>query len=313
MTPIGDIAQGRWRSILPALGVSTDYLSGKHGPCPICKDGKDRFRFDDKGQKGTWFCGHCGAGDGVKLLMLVNGWDFKEAVAEISRIAGVSPVESAKAERSAEDRSRAMNAIWGQGKAIQADSAAFRYLHGRTGLSAFCGDLRAITGMAHCAPAKTTHPGLLALVRDRAGKAVNIHRTYLTAAGAKAALDDSKKLMEGAVPPGSAVRLFPPAEIMGVAEGIETALSVQALFGVPTWATLSDNRLATWAPPAGCRSVIVFGDRDRSFAGQAAAYALAKRLRTEKFDVEVRLPEVVGMDWNDVWTETMIDQMRVSA
>ena len=38
-------AVGRWKSILPAFGVTPQQLTGKHGPCPLC-GGKDRFRFD---------------------------------------------------------------------------------------------------------------------------------------------------------------------------------------------------------------------------------------------------------------------------
>ena len=59
-------AQGRWRDILQSLGMDERSLSGKHGPCPMC-GGKDRFRFDDKDGRGTYFCSGCGAGDGVKL------------------------------------------------------------------------------------------------------------------------------------------------------------------------------------------------------------------------------------------------------
>jgi putative DNA primase/helicase len=33
-------ARGRWREILPLLGVETLFLNNKHGPCPICR-GKD--------------------------------------------------------------------------------------------------------------------------------------------------------------------------------------------------------------------------------------------------------------------------------
>ena len=40
-------AFGRWRSILPALGVGANFLSKKAGPCPFC-GGTDRFVFDDK-------------------------------------------------------------------------------------------------------------------------------------------------------------------------------------------------------------------------------------------------------------------------
>src|SRR5690348_13963485 len=58
--PTVDRARGRWREILPCLGVETRYLTNKHGPCPLC-GGKDRFRFDDKNGDGTYYCNQCGA------------------------------------------------------------------------------------------------------------------------------------------------------------------------------------------------------------------------------------------------------------
>ena len=44
---VNEIATGRWPNILAHFGVAEKFLTGKHGPCPIC-GGKDRFRFDNK-------------------------------------------------------------------------------------------------------------------------------------------------------------------------------------------------------------------------------------------------------------------------
>ena len=55
-----DQASGKWQGILAALGVDEYFLSGKHRPCPLCKSGKDRFRFDDKEGTGSFFCSQCG-------------------------------------------------------------------------------------------------------------------------------------------------------------------------------------------------------------------------------------------------------------
>lgn len=76
--PLKDRARGRWHGILQALGVDRQFLNDKHGPCPVC-GGKDRFRFDDRDHRGTFFCSFCGAGDGVTLVMRVKGLDFKTA------------------------------------------------------------------------------------------------------------------------------------------------------------------------------------------------------------------------------------------
>ena len=37
--------EGRWPSILMALGLSPEFLKNKHGPCPMC-GGKTRFRIN---------------------------------------------------------------------------------------------------------------------------------------------------------------------------------------------------------------------------------------------------------------------------
>src|SRR5262249_41579699 len=85
-----DRAQGRWREILPQLGIETRFLRNKQGPCPGC-GGKTRFRVDDLGGRGTWFCNHCGAGAGLRLVMECNAWDFKTAVCHIDQIIGSEP------------------------------------------------------------------------------------------------------------------------------------------------------------------------------------------------------------------------------
>jgi phage/plasmid primase-like uncharacterized protein len=43
-------AHGRWREILPALGIDGRFLTGKNCPCPMC-GGRDRFRLIDSRTK----------------------------------------------------------------------------------------------------------------------------------------------------------------------------------------------------------------------------------------------------------------------
>lgn len=98
MSKIIDLAQGRWVEILSSVGgIPVSYLDNKHKPCPSCRDGDDRFRFDDQDGNGTWFCSHCGGkdgsgggGTGMSLLMRVKGWEFKEAARAVEDYLGVA-------------------------------------------------------------------------------------------------------------------------------------------------------------------------------------------------------------------------------
>jgi putative DNA primase/helicase len=142
-----------------------------------------------------------------------------------------------------------------------------------------------------------TFPAMLATVTDAAGRAVSMHRTYIQD-GRKAPVPAPKKLMQGLPLAGAAIRLTPVSRTLGVAEGIETALACLQQFDVPTWACVSAGVLEAFEPPAGVEHVIVFGDHDDNFTGQAAAYRLAHRLARKAIEVEVCIPPAPG-DWLD--------------
>ena len=132
------------------------------------------------------------------------------------------------------------------------------------------------------------HPAMLALITDPAGQPVSVHRTYL------ADLPVRRKAVSS-FGPGPTIRLAPVAPIMGIAEGIETALSAAKLFNVPTWSVMSDYGVATFEPPPECKRLIIFADHDG--AGQRAASSLAERL---SIPTDIKTPERPGDDWNDV-------------
>lgn len=300
---VRDVAAGRWPGILTALGVDPELLTGKHTACPVC-GGKDRFRFDDKDGRGTFFCSNCRAGDGFTLLEKLKGWDFKTTAREVEQIAGTAPAVPPAPTFSDTDKLKALTRVWRDSRPLQTDDEAAQYLIGR-GL---------IIGLP--IPALRFHPALtyrdgaeiigkftamLALVTGPDGKGVTLHRTYLKN-GSKAPVPSPKKLMPGKPIKGAAIRLHPAIDVLGVAEGIETALAARQLFNVPVWSCVSASGIESFQPPAGVRHVIVFGDNDISGTGQAAAWALAKRLIADGVDTDVRLPERAGTDWADVVT-----------
>ena len=296
---VREVAQGRWRSILTVLGIDERALSGKHGPCPMC-GGKDRFRFDDREGRGTYFCSGCGAGDGVQLAMGITGQSFRDVAREVERIAGTVRPTAARPERSDDDKLAALRRAFKESRPIERDDEACRYLAGR-GLRLY--DLpesvRLHPSMAYWDGGAVLgkFATMLATVTDAAGRAVSLHRTYLQDAR-KAPVPEPKKLMEGLPLAGAAIRLTPVSRTLGIAEGVETALAAAALFGVPTWSCISTSGIESFEPPAGVEHVVVFGDHDANFAGQAAAYRAAHRLALRGTEVEARIPPTVG-DWLD--------------
>src|SRR6476620_11694360 len=123
--PLKDRAQGRWAGILPTLGIGESFLTGRHGPCPLC-GGKDRWRWDNLEGRGTWICSKCGAGDGIALVMQKHGWDFRQAAKQIETIIGSAPANVPKPGRSDRDKRDAMNKLWRLSKAVDADDPVGR-------------------------------------------------------------------------------------------------------------------------------------------------------------------------------------------
>ena len=77
-----------WPEKLEQMGVESAYLRKKHGPCPAC-GGKDRYRFDNRHKRGDFYCNGCGAGDGIGLLMRVNGWTFIDTLKALAESLGL--------------------------------------------------------------------------------------------------------------------------------------------------------------------------------------------------------------------------------
>lgn len=296
MKTIAEAARGRWPEILSHFKVALP-PHGKHGACPSC-GGKDRFRFDDKEHRGTFYCSNCGAGDGFHLLKNVKGFSFPQVVNEVREYLGIERLEQRAAK---DDPAKAMRSLWERGRRPAEDGPVARYISSR----GLC--WRGYESIRECLSVydpetRKNYPAMLAkIVADN--KAVNLHITYLTEDGRKADIPKQKRVMAGRLPEGSAIRLGAVEPIMGIAEGIETALAAAEMHMMPVWACVSGNGLAKWVPPAGAKEIVVFGDNDANYAGQAKAYAAAHRLATIfKRKVAVRIPHKAGTDWNDELT-----------
>ena len=129
---------------------------------------------------------------------------------------------------------------------------------------------------------------------------IAIHRTFLsTEASGKAAFEKPKRAL-GALGE-AAVRLFAPASgKLGLAEGIESAMSAYALTGIPVWATLGNERFGLVSVPESVTELHLFVDHDAG-GELAASRGLAAYARDGRM-IHVRKPSSRDTDWNDELT-----------
>ncbi|MDE2075759.1 MAG: toprim domain-containing protein [Burkholderiales bacterium] len=158
-----------------------------------------------------------------------------------------------------------------------------------------------------------TYPAMLAKFRGVDGRCVAIHQTYLTRDGHKADLPTVKKMSPTAGSlAGGCIPLADPFEhVLGVAEGIETALCAGAASALPVVATYSAGCLSSFQWPRGVKRLVIFGDNDESGTGQAAAHKLESRARAAGLSVSVLIPQTPGEDWADVYARR--DERRIDA
>lgn len=274
---------------MTAPSVVLELLHGRHGdyrrPCPQCDRGpRDvalSIRVDASGA--CWNCFRCGLVGAVR----------REA--------------PASAPRPSADPREALRRVWSEAVPLDHPQAApaRAYLAGR-GLGDVLQSPPAVLrchprlGYYHPGEPATAHPALLALVQDRNGRAVSIHRTYLAPDGSgKAPVATPKKLMppvERGACSRAAIRLHPITRdgVLAVAEGLESALSYWTLARVPTWSCLSAGGLERFWIPDAVRELHVIEDVDPSGVGQTAAMTLFRRAATRWRRAVFVSPTMVG-------------------
>lgn len=310
-------AQGHWQEILVNAGIDRSHLLQVNRPCPLC-GGHDRFSFDLNNLDGRWFCRGCGYGDGIELVKRFRGMSFPETLKYLCRVLGLNErrFSEVKPQR---NRARAFAAqVWKRSQPLadaDSENPVGLYLQSR-GLE--IDEFENSPALRYCpaldywdcrgnspASEQWRHeqwPALVAALTDPRGQFVTVHRTYLDPSGKKAAVPCPKKLCKGKIR-GGLIRLFEPDDILGIAEGIETALSAAALFHMPVWSAVTAGGMKNvYSLPRSIKKVVVFGDNDKTFVGQAAAWQLAADLkrRSPHIQVDVKIPAQPGTDWNDV-------------
>lgn len=253
-------------------------------------------------------------GEGGRLLVkCFSGCDAREilkTLAEMGLLDGSPKTVSTPEEKNTDTKRKAdrTSDLWNASNPITTGDPVWLYLKSRgIVLDAWPEDLRCHSSLGYWEtsdagkPIKTgVFPCLLAVVRSPQGRPVGIHRTWVRPDGSgKAPVSSPKKLFKVHDLSGSAIRLFSPENgTIGITEGLETALSVNILYGEPVWACVSAHGMASFVPPEGVSTVRVFADHDGNETGLKAALKSYDRLAKEGRTVEIRQPREIG-DYND--------------
>lgn len=286
-------ACGHWPRILPALGVKV--IKNRHQSCPVC-GGSDRFRFDDKEGRGTWFCNQCGAGDGLKLVEKVFGVSASEAAGKVNAVTGNLPpvasevIAAAEAETEADRKAAAALAVRLMEKTRTASCNA--YLTGKGFPGRECLTLTTM----HKTGGVTFRAGdLVVPLYDESGVLVNLQLINS---------DGLKRTLKGGQVKGACHTIEGKKQAgkrLWIAEGYATALTVHHLTGETVMVALSSVNLLSLASlvrqkhPA-CQ-IVLAADRDLNGDGQNKAAAAAGAC-----EGVVALPPVFG-DWNDAFMQ----------
>lgn len=322
---VRDAAKGRWQQIFLSLaenelGVAVA-SAPEHVPCPV-HGGTNGYRlFEHFHETGRGICNTCGPQkSGFETLAWVKNIGFWDAVDEVRRWLKLEdtsppaplPVVAAKPKMPPKLAFKLIADVW-KGSTPIDGTPAERYLEKR-GIwkENISKELRAHPGLPYIAkkgePPIGVFPCLLAPVRNgKDGRLVTLHRIYVTPEGHKAPVPDPKKMMTPHLElKGSAVRLFPAeGEVLGFAEGIETALAAHAISRMPVWAGVFATLMEQVAVPEHVKRVVIWADRDTCQRGEQAANSLANRLEKSGIAVEVYMPPISipenekTIDWLD--------------
>jgi putative DNA primase/helicase len=242
----------------------------------------------------------------AKCFKGCTGAEIRAALREMKAAGGFTKPSSpppGTVEWTANDSLRTAAAIWHMSFRHDDENAALlrRYMREHRKISIWLPRALRFHPRLYHAESGICGPGMVALVRDAHGEKCGIHRTWIDrVTGGKTTLDPPRKSLCPTM--GRSVHLdCEPYDVVGVAEGVETAVSFMEYCGgyCPTWAALSAPGLASLIVPDRIRKVVIACDNDK--AGIEAADRLTTRLtrQTPPVSVERVFPPDGHNDFND--------------
>jgi putative DNA primase/helicase len=294
--------------------MSSPSILGRHGPVSrdlACAAQRARLIVEQlgghwSGSKGQCLCpAHDDTtpslsvrlGEKAILFHCFAGCDIEDVLAALRRVRlhDDAPLQMPPARRQ-HDRQDLARRLWQASVPIAGTpAAAYLVSRGLHGPYPACLRYNSQTVLA-TGPRRRVLPALIAAVENGLGL-LAVQRTFLDLENLERKPFVDNKVALGRLGEG-AVRLSPVEEELGLAEGVEDAMTAMAWFRTPTWAMGGLHRLGRIEIPPGVRRITLFGDR-----GPATAMVLRRaraHLTAQGRLLEVRIPRH-NKDWNEAW------------
>lgn len=216
-----------------------------------------------------------------------------------------------------------LNQLWGEGLSLSDPLAepARRYFESRgvlvAALKADCFLFHPKLSYSHKGAFYGFYPAILAVVRNNLGHPVSIHRIFLTLKGQKLKVDKNAPARKQTPSMTSdtkgrviilgqcTIEAAKRDGVIGIAEGVETALSILQGARIPVVSCISAANMGAFRPPDGVKTVLIFVDVDRSNTGLVSAKRLKLNLEACGYRVKLMLPSLKrdasekSVDWAD--------------
>ncbi|MEE9290195.1 MAG: toprim domain-containing protein [Alphaproteobacteria bacterium] len=143
-------------------------------------------------------------------------------------------------------------------------------------------------------------PAMVAAIQAPDRRVIAVQLLFLDPRGSgKGQVSKSRLFLPGACLGAGAVRLARATNILGLAEGIEDALSAMALTGIPVWCVCGVARFNSVEIPPTVTKVHLFAQNDPTDSGARKAVERAAQRFSGSRWVVTRRPPQKYQDWNE--------------